>query len=170
MTAIFSDCGNYRYRLERVIDTAGEGKVFAFFGINPSTADATTDDATISKMTGFATRAGAGRIIVGNVFSLISTDINGLRKGLPLRGNEHDKHFQQIINDADILIPCWGSRNKLAQEFRSSLDECMEILMSSQKPVRCFGKTKGTGDPCHPLMLAYSTKIIEWELACQTGI
>ncbi|MFC6122590.1 DUF1643 domain-containing protein [Citrobacter bitternis] len=170
MTAIFSDCGNYRYRLERVIDATGEGKVFAFLGINPSTADAKTDDATISKMTGLATRTGAGRIIVGNVFSLISTDINGLRKGLPLRGNEHDKHFQQIIKDADILIPCWGSRNKLAPEFRISLDECMEILLGSKKPFLCFGKTKGTGDPCHPGRLPYSTKIIEWVPACQSGI
>ena len=57
-TAVISPCGQYRYRLERAIanpDPAGvfRGKVVAFFGINPSTADANIDDATVRKWTGF---------------------------------------------------------------------------------------------------------------------
>ncbi len=44
MSAILSPCGRYRYRLEREVQA--DGRVFAYFGINPSTADADLDDAT----------------------------------------------------------------------------------------------------------------------------
>ncbi len=47
MTAVLSPCSLYRYRLERDVQLAGQ--VFAYFGINPSTADATLDDATVRK-------------------------------------------------------------------------------------------------------------------------
>lgn len=160
MTAIFSECRKYRYRLDRVIKETGS--TMAFFGINPSTANEQENDRTINKMIGFAARNGAARLIVANVFSLVSTDINGLRMDVPLRGDEHDEYIQHIINDADILVPCWGCRHKLASRFRSSLDEYMTLLLKSQKPVYCLGRTKTTGDPLHPLMLGYNTKMIEW--------
>ena len=37
--------------------------------VNPSTADAETDDPTIRKVKGFSERAGYGHIIVGNLFA-----------------------------------------------------------------------------------------------------
>lgn len=40
MSAIISDCGTYRYTLER--DVAMDGPLFLFIGVNPSTADALT--------------------------------------------------------------------------------------------------------------------------------
>ena len=57
MSAVLSPCGQYRFRLERTISM--EGPVYAFFGINPSTADANLDDATVRKWIGFCKRWGA---------------------------------------------------------------------------------------------------------------
>jgi len=45
--AIISPCGQFRYRLER--DTSTCGGITAVIMVNPSTADATQDDATIRK-------------------------------------------------------------------------------------------------------------------------
>ena len=45
-TAIFSDCGRYRYLLKRCWT---EGPISVFIGLNPSTADADSDDATVRK-------------------------------------------------------------------------------------------------------------------------
>jgi hypothetical protein len=44
MSAIISMCGQYRYRLERVL--AEHGIVVAYFGVNPSTAGAEVEDQT----------------------------------------------------------------------------------------------------------------------------
>jgi hypothetical protein len=72
VNAIISPCGLYRYRLERTV--AMTGPVYAFFGVNPSTADASIDDATVRKWIGFTKKWGGSRFIVGNVFAYRSTD------------------------------------------------------------------------------------------------
>lgn len=51
MSAIISECGLYRVRLER--DLGRAGPAVAILGVNPSTADATANDATIRKDIGF---------------------------------------------------------------------------------------------------------------------
>jgi len=71
MTAAISSCGTYRYRLERH-GLAGAGAV-AWIMVNPSTADATNDDATIRKVIGFTERLGGGWAIVGNKFAFRAT-------------------------------------------------------------------------------------------------
>lgn len=159
MDAIFSPCGKYRYRLDREIH--GGHKTVVFIGVNPSIANEEKNDNTVKRMLGFAERERFGKVIVANVFSLISTDINGLRADIPLRGEEHDFHFRKIISEADILVPCWGDRTKLKSANRHFLDDCMNLLLSSRKPVFCLGKTKVTNDPCHPLMLSAKTELIK---------
>ena len=75
-SAIISHCGKYRYRLDRTVSDSGP--VYAFFGVNPSTADASVDDATVRKWRGFVQRWGGSRFIVGNVFAYRSTDVRQL--------------------------------------------------------------------------------------------
>jgi len=83
-SAIISDCGLYRYRLERH-DLSGSGAV-AWLMVNPSTADATEDDQTIRKVIGFTERLGGGWAIVGNKFAYRATDIHALHALDPVRG------------------------------------------------------------------------------------
>lgn len=74
--AILSPCGTWRYRLDRVV--ADEGIVFAYFGVNPSTADADAEDQTTKKWWGFASRNGGRKYIAGNPFAYRTTDVRGL--------------------------------------------------------------------------------------------
>lgn len=158
--AIISDCGTYRYRLER--EVADVGQTYAFFGVNPSTADAETDDATVRKWRGFCERWGAGRFIVGNVFAYRATDVGELSHALDPVGPENRAQVLKIIGDADILVPCWGDRAKVRNRaLRHYFDRLGILLMGSGKPVKCFGLTKG-GDPKHPLMLGYSTHLVDF--------
>lgn len=162
MTAIISECGLYRYRLDRDCGLPFEGsKVFAYFGINPSTADATLDDATVRKWRGFTMRNGGHRFIVGNVFSFRATDVRVLRKTLVIMGPDHRKHLDQIIHEADVLVPCWGSSDKLEYGHILYMNELLGTLLKSGKPVLHFGTTK-SGQPKHPLMLGYDTPLIPW--------
>lgn len=171
MSAIISECGLYRYRLERECLPKFEGsKTFAFFGVNPSTADVTLDDATVRKWRGFTIRNGGHRFIVGNAFSFRSTEVTGIRKhyvfdlggggsGMLRTQSEREiSYWKSIIEDSDVLIPCFGSRFKLPAQIRGRLDFLMAFLRESGKPVMHFGLT-ASGDPRHPLMLAYSTPL-----------
>lgn len=154
MSAVLSLCRSYRYRLER--DVAMEGPVFAFFGVNPSTAHETLDDATVRKWRGFVQRWGGSRFIVGNVFAYRSTDVKALRTVQQPVGPENFAHLERIVADADVLVPCWGDRTKVPRTLHHHIDKTLAFLLAQGKPVRTFGLTKG-GDPLHPLMLGYDT-------------
>jgi hypothetical protein len=156
VSAILSTCGTYRYRLER--DVLKEGIVAALFGVNPSTADATANDATIRKDIGFAYLNGWRRIIKGNVFAYRATDVRMLASAANPVGPDNDAHLTQIMADADVLIPCWGSINKVPPRLRPEFKRLLTRLVACGKPVLTFGMTKD-GDPKHPLMLAYRTPI-----------
>ncbi|BCP56310.1 hypothetical protein K32_49270 [Kaistia sp. 32K] len=161
MSAIISACGKYRYRLERDCGMPFDGsKTFAYFGINPSTADATLDDATVRKWRGFTVRNGGHRFIVGNVFSYRATDVRELARQPFPQGPEHYRHLQQIIAAADLLVPCWGASAKLPVELRHHLSTLLAWLQRTGKPMATFGMTS-CGQPKHPLMLGYDTPL-DW--------
>ena len=161
MTAILSTCGTYRFRLER--DIGPTGPVVALFGVNPSTADATINDATIRKEIGFAKRYGWRKIIKGNLHPFRATDVKELADHILPTAVVcmNDFHVNAIIQDADILIPCWGRLDKLPKKYRLWPEILMLKLIASGKPVLHFGKTK-CSQPKHPLMLGYDTPIVPW--------
>lgn len=161
MSAIISPCGKYRYRLER--DVGMDGKVFAYFGINPSTADATVDDATVRKWIGFTKVNGGRRFIVGNVSAYRATDVRDFSKVLilPAQWRENFNNLLHIMDDADILVPCWGNLSKAPRHMRNDFDTALAMILTCGKPVKHFGLTN-SGSPKHPLMLAYSTPLVDW--------
>lgn len=166
MSAVLSPCGLYRHRLDR--DVQMDGIVVALCGVNPSTADATINDATIRKDMGFARVNGWRRIIKFNVFGFRATDVTALAKAADPYGPENDRHVHEIIAEADLIVPCWGSRNKLPKHLRPAMDRMRDLLLTAGKPVLVFGLAK-SGDPLHPLMLGYDTKLVPWMVAAPDG-
>ncbi|WP_109477653.1 DUF1643 domain-containing protein [Paraburkholderia sp. C35] len=159
MTAIISECGTYRYRLERELQLVGI--VVAFFGVNPSWADSVIPDQTDMKWRGFGKLLGARKYIAGNPFAFRAREVRDLAKALDPIGPFNDMHLGQIIGDADLLVPCWGDRAKLPAALRPHLDVLARRIHGSGKPVKVFGFTK-SGDPKHPLMLGYDTELMPW--------
>jgi hypothetical protein len=164
MSAIISACGKYRYRLER--DVQMDGPTFAYFGVNPSTADSTLDDATVRKWIGFTKVNGGRQFIVGNVFAFRSTDVKALMHADDPIGPENRDHLMQIAADADVLVPCWGDTKKVTGPLRHAFGHLFVELVATGKPVKTFGLTAG-GDPKHPLMLGYGTPLIDWRALSQ---
>lgn len=164
---VISLCGNHRYMLHRKVYnwremsglSASRG-IVAFFGVNPSTADGRVDDATIRKMLGFAARWGFSEILVGNVFTYRATDVRELRhvpEGL-LNGPEAMHYLKRIVGMADLLVPCWGSTNKLPKSLRSMPWATLDVLQMAEAPAAHLGLTT-SGAPNHPLMLGYDTPL-----------
>lgn len=158
-TAIISDCGLYRYRLER--HALSGGGAVAWIMVNPSTADATDDDATIRKVIGFSNRLGAGWAIVGNKFAYRATDVKALRTATDPKGPENDAHLEKIMAEAATVIVAWGPLAKLPPHLRRRWRTVCGIADRVGAKLMCFG-TANDGHPRHPLMLAYDTPLVEW--------
>jgi hypothetical protein len=160
--AVISDDGRYRYRLDRLVTPDdGERKVIAYIGVNPSTADAATDDATVRKLREFTLRNAGWRFIVANAFGYRATDVRELAHVADPVGAENDNYLRTIIREADLIVPCWGSRGKLPQQLRGRLDDVEGYFRQVDATIQIFGLTNSF-DPMHPLMLGYNTPLVPW--------
>jgi hypothetical protein len=117
-SAIISECGKYRYRLERTWDKS-KTKVL-FIMLNPSTANAIEDDATIRRCVNFAKEWGYGGLLVGNLFAYRSTKPKELLLAEDPIGPENLKHFNEMYKEAAVVICAWGNSgivNKLGKKL-----------------------------------------------------
>lgn len=153
-----SEPTEYRYKLEREIDCDGRITI-GFIGVNPSTADDHIDDNTVKNWKVFAKNNSAKKMLVANVFAFRSTNVKLLSSAIDPIGEENDASLLSIIDECDVLVPCWGSRNKLQTKLRPRLDVVMEMLLESGKPVKVLGYTK-TNDPRHPQGVSHKTELV----------
>jgi hypothetical protein len=158
LSAVFSRCGRYRYRLERAI---GPGIKAAYIGVNPSRADATHNDPTIRKLIGFAPRLGVGHWLVGNVFAYAATDIGDLRACDDPVGPGNARHLRAMLAEAELIVLGWGTLGKLPPELRDHHKRVLRMAARSGRVLHCWGTTLD-GQPRHPLMLAYATELVAW--------
>lgn len=160
MGAVLSDCGLYRMRLER--DLGRPGPVVAILGVNPSTADAVTNDQTIRKDIGFGQVHGWGRLLKGNKFAFRARDIRELRRVHDPVGPENDVHLEQIMRDADVHVVAWGPLAKLPVPLRTRWRAVVRIADRVGCRLMCFG-TAQDGQPLHTLTLGYATPLVPWQ-------
>lgn len=159
MSAVLSDCGNYRYRLTRSVGMGN--RAVTFVGVNPSTADANVDDATVRKWAGFSRRWGFDRFEVVNLFAFRSTDVRALATAADPVGPDNDMHILSLLAESELVVPCWGNSGKLPQNLRGRMCWLHDRISESGVEAKCFGLTK-SGDPKHPLMLGYDTELQPW--------
>jgi hypothetical protein len=147
-SAEFSTCGRYRYSLTRIWNPNRPHVVF--IGLNPSTADGTTDDPTIRRCLQFARDWRFGGLIVVNVFAYRSTDPRSLRCVEDPVGPRNDAMICEYCQSAGRVVLAWGTYGRL-----HGRDE--QVLPFVQRPF-CLGVTQG-GSPRHPLYLPAGTKL-----------
>ena len=143
--ATFSVCERFRYRLWR---TWGPGLPLLFVMLNPSTADARSDDPTLRRCLGFAQRAGFGALEVVNLFAYRATDPRDLRAaGYPV-GPRNDEHIAAAVGDSAAVCLAWGSNaTRLARPA-----EVLGLLRGLRARPQCLRLTRD-GCPQHPLRL-----------------
>ena len=150
--AYFSPDRIYRYWLVRIWNDALP--LFCTFGVNPSTADERTDDATIRKDMGFAARLGFGGVLKLNVGAFRATDPREWRKAADPIGPENTLgHLKSYLAQfrPKKTVACWGRNGNYAK------DQCARIAREIV-PLYCFGRNPD-GTPRHTLMLPYSTQL-----------
>lgn len=160
MLAVFSPCRKYRYRLDREINQNGVG-TYLFIGINPSDADESKDDPTVTRMISHARNNNAKNLIVSNVFSWVDKDVNALAELEDPFGPERELYLSKIINDADVIVVCWGNKSKVPKQLHGHFNDLLDKLSASGKPVMCIAKNK-SGDPGHPLFLPTTKQLMPY--------
>lgn len=158
--AIISPCGRYRYRLDRA-DVFGNFTT-AVIMVNPSTADATNDDATIRKLIGFRDRKAWGNLIVGNLFAYRATDVRELATASDPVGPDNDYRLCEIFLDAQQVIFAWGPRSKLPKRLRERWREVDALARKMHCNPMSIGAPAKDLQPCHPLMLPYTHELQPW--------
>jgi hypothetical protein len=143
--ATFDSTGKYRFSLWRLWDISKPHVVFIM--LNPSTANAETDDPTIRRCVNFAKTWGYGGLKVVNLFPLVSAYPKVL---LIERHWVQENIAENIILDevkgAGIIVAAWGS-------FREAQERSLYILnMLDGYPLYCLGVNKD-GSPKHPLYI-----------------
>lgn len=161
MKAVFSDCGRYRYRLERFCEGSG---TTALIMVNPSTADAWFDDATIRKVRGFGNRNQWGTVAVANLFAYKATKVEDLRKVEDPVGPDNDAHLRDLFLEADQVIYAWGPLAKQPKEFRDRWKDVHEAARRCGHEPMAIGTPCQSGHPRHPLFLAYDSPLYKWEM------
>ena len=149
--AVFSACGRYRYALYRRVGLAQA--ICLFILLNPSTADAIRDDATVRRCIRFAREWGFGILVVANLFALRSTDPRALRiLGIDPVGPDNDDWLIVTARKADRIVCGWGNGGRL---FGRSENVKALLRGARVEGPLCLGLT-GIGEPRHPLYLPKS--------------
>lgn len=152
--ADISECGVYRYRLWR---RWGDGPSMTFIGVNPSTADAETDDQTIKKCIGFAKRHGCEAIQMLNLFAFRNRDTGEMKKARDPVGPRNDAVLLEHATTAKTVVVCWGGDGR----HRGRDRQVVEMLVAAGVELTCFGFTQ-SGHPRHPVMLPYSAVLTSY--------
>jgi hypothetical protein len=129
-----------------------------WIGLNPSTADASEDDQTIRRMISFSKREGYSRMVVCNLFSLITPYPAELwlpRADL-LSRPENLLRLVQVARKSELVIACWGAEPGGRVEAQAAT--VTMHLADEGCEVHCLGRTK-SGRPRHPSRLAKDTPL-----------
>jgi hypothetical protein len=157
--AEFSPCRTWRYHLWREWDASK--KRCAFIMLNPSTADETKNDPTVERCQRRAKAMGYGRLDVGNIFALRSTDPKALYDHYDPVGPANDAWLLRIAEAADLLVLGWGNHGKLGETPVSSGRGARVIdMLRGYRPHTL--RITSAGEPGHPLYVAYSEMPVPW--------
>lgn len=155
--ATFSPCRTYRYTLTREWEPLLP--MLQVVGLNPSTADETTDDPTIRRCIGFARTWGCGSLVMTNLFAFVATDPDVMKRVSDPIGPENDAAIAEVASRAGRVLAAWSFHGR----FRDRDVSAVRLLPN----LMCLGRTKN-GLPRHPLYMRADTVPVPFTLLQET--
>lgn len=160
--AVFSACGQFRYRLDIPLNTqqslfASElkGGRCTFLMLNPSTADQNVNDPTVRRVVQYAKDWGFSDVTVLNLFAYRSTDPDklldmGLANSI---GPKNDRYIEDVVAKSSRIVVAWGRTFQQEEVFRARVRAVVRML--AHKTVLTLG-LNDDGSPKHPLYVEKS--------------
>lgn len=157
-TAQLSPCARYRYTLTRTWDDRPKLLVCMF---NPSTADHTIDDPTISLLCHIASHNGYGGIVVVNAIPLRSSrpaDAIAMVNTWDKRQAWDERDALQMnqscivtqVEMAGAVLLAWGALGDRCSSWMDDILEEIQCALPVGSEIYCLAKTKA-GHPKHPM-------------------
>ena len=156
-SAVLSEDGHYRYRLERWWCRDDSRLVYCM--LNPSIADADRDDPTVRKCCGFAVRHGYGGIVIVNLFAYRATNPADLKIAIEAGYSVHGPLNMNYLRAAFVARPvvlAWGHNGASIAPAHCAAIVTMAKVEAEQVLVL---KWLASGVPAHPLTLHYSNRL-----------
>ena len=138
--AELDDSRRYRYALWRLWDNTKPYVVF--IGLNPSTADETSNDKTLQKCIHFAASWGFGGVYMANLFAYRATDPDEMKKSRNPVGKDNDYWLKQLTERCNLTVAAWGNHGIFLNRS-TEVKQCYKNLV-------CL-KINKSGEPAHPL-------------------
>ena len=139
-TAKLSDCRAYRFALWRTWDDSKPHVMFV--GLNPSTADETTDDPTLIRCINFAKSWGFGGVCMANIFAYRATEPSAMKAATDPIGSANNDWLVGLSNEAGLVVAAWGNDGS----YLGRSEQVKQLLSN----LHCL-KLNKSGEPAHPL-------------------
>jgi hypothetical protein len=157
--AVFSECGKYRYRLWRYWDKSRPPLVMVM--LNPSTADAETNDPTVERCQRRAKQLGFGGLEVVNIFAYRSTDPREMKGQDDPVGPDNDAAILGVcqaamerkwdaMNLGGMVLYAWGQHGN----HRGRGKQIIDLLRENHITINYLTLGKNN-QPGHPLYVGY---------------
>jgi hypothetical protein len=114
-------------------------------GLNPSTADETTDDATLTRCINFAKSWGYGGVCMSNLFAFRATLPTDMKRAIDPIGKDNNMWLKKLAKNAGIVVAAWGNDGTY---LNRSMD-VKKIILNLH-----YLKMNKSGEPAHPLYLS----------------
>lgn len=161
----------YRYTLTRTLtpltprSPLGVGRVL-FVMLNPSTADATHDDATIRRCTAFARSWGFAELEVVNLFAMRATKPAELAEAIdagvdavgPINDLVISERAISTVETGGTIVLAWGAPRPFMARRAEQVSR--ELAANTRARLRVLGWTKH-GGPRHPLYVRGETPLVD---------
>lgn len=157
-TALIDPTGVYRYLLTRTWDSSRPSATWVM--LNPSTADAGADDATIRRARRFSERWGFGSLAVVNLFAYRTSSPSLLRTTRYPVGPGNDQMIENMVSTSECVIAAWGNSGTIENPSTgtSRSEETRRLLSGLGATVRCLEMTQ-RAEPRHPLYVPGDTPL-----------
>lgn len=166
MSAIFSPCRNWRYRLDREI--AMFGPPIGFMLHNPSDAAEEKNDPTARRGIGYVTLWQGSKLIFLNPWARVATKPADLWRATDPVGPMNDFYIEQAAREIAVgggfIVCAWGAISPPARKSREAHERLLAVINLIHRcgcQTRALGLTKD-GAPRHPLYLKSDARPFPW--------
>ena len=156
--ACFSPCRVWRYTLWRRWEECDLSRMCVFVCLNPSTADETKNDPTVTRCINFSKAWGFSGFVMLNLFGFRATDPKEMKAAADPVGPENDSAIEAVCRQAGRVVFAWGTDGL----HQSRCHHVTDLLDSIGVKPMYLVKTL-THQPGHPLYVRADTVPKPWE-------
>lgn len=146
VSAVFSECGQYRYQLREVWDESRP--LVMWLLMNPSVACLDYSDPTLRKTGKYARSWGYGGQLVCNVHAYRVTKMDRLLEAADPVGPDNDRRILEMAAQAQMVILAYGQPPKSLRQRSRDV-----VALLSDHSHLCYLRLSKNGTPVHPLYL-----------------